>query len=285
MAQPATRREGLRRTYAWPARRRRRYRGVVVRVDPRSRPPAEGVTRTRRHRRLLAAAAAACAVMLAAGIGAYLVVHQHNQQQNALLRPVGTPADVSTQLADLMQLSQVPSRLAPGFTLTDQHGANVSLASLRGHAVVLEFMDPHCTDICPIVSAELLDAYRDLGSAARNAVFVAVNVNPYDRGVAAMAAYSSEHELNLIPSWHFLTGSLASLRAVWRHYDISVSAKSPTADVVHTSEVVFIDPSGRERYVAAPMDDHTASGKAYLPANLLAQWGQGIAQVTGDLIR
>jgi cytochrome oxidase Cu insertion factor (SCO1/SenC/PrrC family) len=229
--------------------------------------------------------AGGCAVLLAAGLGAYVAVHRHDQQQAAMLRPVGTPASVSTRLADLMQLSHVPDRPAPGFSLTDQHGATVSLASLRGHAVVLEFMDPHCTDICPIVSAEFLDAYRDLGSAARNVVFVAVNVNPYDRSVAAMAAYSSEHELNLIRSWHFLTGSLASLRAVWNAYNISVSASSSTADVVHTSEVVFIDRSGRERFVAAPMDDHTGSGKAYLPADLISQWGQGIALVTEDLVR
>lgn len=62
-----------------------------------------------------------------------------------------------------MQLSPVPVTRAPGFTLTDQDGQAMSLASLRGRAVVLEFMDPHCTDICPIVSREFIDAYRDLG--------------------------------------------------------------------------------------------------------------------------
>ena len=39
-------------------------------------------------------------------------------------------------------------------------------ANRRGHAVVLEFMDPHCTDVCPLVSAEFIDAYHDLGGAA-----------------------------------------------------------------------------------------------------------------------
>ena len=43
-------------------------------------------------------------------------------------------------------------------------------------------MDPHCADICPIVSQEFLAAYRDLGAAASHAVFVAVNVNAYYPG-------------------------------------------------------------------------------------------------------
>ena len=117
-------------------------------------------------------------------------------------RPASPPA-----VADLMQLSPVPATPAPGFTLTDQNGHILSLASFRGRAVVLEFMDPHCTDICPIVSQEFIDADRDLGRSASRAVFIAVNVNPYFRSVADVAAYSQEHQLTAIPSWHFLTGS------------------------------------------------------------------------------
>jgi cytochrome oxidase Cu insertion factor (SCO1/SenC/PrrC family) len=144
-------------------------------------------------------------------------------------------------------------------------------------------MDPRCTDICPIVSAEFIDAYHDLGGAAGRAAFVAVNVNPYYRSTGATAAYTREHGLDTIPAWHFLTGTLAGLRAVWRAYGIVVEAPSRNADVIHTSEMFFIDPAGRERYVAAPADDHTAAGDSYLPAGQLADWGQGIALVTRQL--
>jgi protein SCO1/2 len=184
-----------------------------------------------------------------------------------------------------MGLTPVPGRVAPAFSLTDQAGHPLSLASFRGHPVVLEFMDPHCIDICPIVSQEFIDAYRDLGGAASKAVFVAVNVNPYHHAVSDVAAYSGEHQLTTVPSWHFFTGSLASLKAVWRAYDISVSAPSPDADVVHTSEIFFIDPQGHERYIAAPMAEYTSAGKAYLPAGPLAEWGKGIALVSRELAR
>jgi cytochrome oxidase Cu insertion factor (SCO1/SenC/PrrC family) len=195
------------------------------------------------------------------------------------MRPTGIPASVSTRLAGLMQLSPVRSSAAPGFTLTDQAGHPVSLASFRGQTVVLTFMDSHCTDICPLVSREFIDANRDLGSAARHVVFIAVNVNPYHRRIADIASYSSEQRLDSIRSWYFVTGSLPSLRRVWSGYQIYVRAPSRNADVIHTSLIYFIDPAGRERYVAAPMVDHTAMGTAYLPASQLASWGRGIALV------
>jgi cytochrome oxidase Cu insertion factor (SCO1/SenC/PrrC family) len=201
-----------------------------------------------------------------------------------LARPTGIPASVSDAQVNLMGLSPVPVRPAPGFTLTDQDGRTLSLASLRGKAVVLEFMDPHCTDICPIVSQEYVDAYRDLGPLAGKVVFAAVNVNQYHAGVSDMMAYSREQRLNTIPAWHFLTGAVPDLRKVWDGYEIAVRAPSPDADIVHTSAVYFIDPAGRERFIAAPMADHTSSG-SYLPAGQITAWGQGIAQVARTLAR
>jgi cytochrome oxidase Cu insertion factor (SCO1/SenC/PrrC family) len=229
--------------------------------------------------------AAGVAVMLAAGAAAYLGIHQAQQQNyNESLRPSGIPATISTSLANLMALTPVPATAAPDFTLTDQSGHTLSLSAFHGKAVVLEFMDPHCTDICPIISAEFVDAYRDLGAAAKNVVFLAVNVNPYHTKVTDMAAYSGENGLAAVPTWHFFTGSVPTLKKVWASYNVLVQAPNPNADVVHTSTVYFISPSGKETFEAAPMDDHTKSGTAYLPAHQIADWGTGIALTARHLI-
>lgn len=227
--------------------------------------------------------AAATAILIAAASAGYLAICVRQHQQAAGLGAAGIPASVPASLADLMQLSPVPVTSAPGFTLTDQDGQAMSLASLRGRTVVLEFMDPHCTDICPIVSREFIDAYRDLGASAPRVVFLAVNVNRYHLRVADVAAFSGEQRLTTIPAWHFLTGPYQSLRAVWQAYGIEVDAPGPDADVIHSSQLYFIDPQGRERYLADPMADHTASGSSFLPANQLASWGQGIALVARHL--
>jgi cytochrome oxidase Cu insertion factor (SCO1/SenC/PrrC family) len=81
-----------------------------------------------------------------------------------------TAAGISTRLANLMRLSALPQRAAPGFTLADQDGRRVSLSSFREKVVVLEFMDPHCTDICPIVAQEFADSGHDMGPLASKVV-------------------------------------------------------------------------------------------------------------------
>ena len=224
-------------------------------------------------------------MLVLAASAAYALIRIHQYRDSQLLRPTGIPASIATSLANLMQLSPVPARRAPGFTLTDQAGRTISLASLRGRTVVLEFMDSHCVNICPIVSQEFIDAYHDLGAAAPRAVFAAVDVNPFFHRVSDVAAFSAEHQLTAIPSWHFLTGPLPNLEAVWRAYGIEVSAPGQNADIVHTSVVYFIDPRGRERFQATPMAGSTAGGKAYLPAASIAAWGQGIARVARQLAR
>jgi len=216
----------------------------------------------------------------------YLILrHDRSSTPGQLLRPSGIPASISTSLATLMALTPVPATRAPGFTLTDQAGRTLSLAAFRGKVVVLEFMDPHCTDICPIVSNEFIDAYHDLGPLAGKVVFAAVNVNQYHAAVRDMAQYSSEQQLTTIPDWHFLTGPVGRLQTVWRDYNVAVEAPNPNADIVHTSAVYFIDPQGREKYLASPMTDHTKAGTAYLPAGQIASWGHGIALLARQLAR
>ena len=219
----------------------------------------------------------------AVAIPAYVLSRNHATLAAQQARVSGIPASVSTSLANLMVLSPVPGVRAPGFTLTDQDGHTLSLSSLRGKVVVLQFMDPHCTDICPIVSAEFVKAYHDLGPLASKVVFAAVNVNAYHARVRDMAKYTRAQALNTIPSWHFFTGPVPALKSVWSGYNIQVYAPNANADVQHTSAVYFIDPQGRERYLASPEADHTKSGTSYLPASQQMAWGHGIALVARQL--
>lgn len=234
----------------------------------------------RRRRRL--AISGVLAVAVAAGISGYAVA-RHAGSAGGILRPSGIPASISDSTARLMNLDALPALPAPGFNLTDQAGRAMSLSDFRGKVVVLEFLDPHCTDICPIVSREFIDAYHDLGPAAGKVVFAGVNVNPYHTRVADVLAFSSEQQLTTIPNWHYFTGPVPQLQSAWRGYHVYVQAPNPNADVVHTSAVYFIDPQGRERYLATPQADHTKSGNSYLPADQIATWGRGIAALARSL--
>lgn len=166
----------------------------------------------------------------------------------------------------LMSTTNYQGRPAPDFTLTDQNGQKVTLSSLHGKVVVLQFMDPVCTDICPIISQEVMDANKDLSDKSANVVYVAVNVNQYHESTADVLQFSQAHQLNTLPNWHFVTGSTEQLKKIWHDYGIEV-VPNPSGDVVHSSYMFWIDKDGNQQYVANP-DNSTSK---------ISDWGQGIS--------
>ena len=111
---------------------------------------------------------------------------------------------------------------APDFSLTDQDGRTVSLASLRGKVVLMTFLDPVCTSDCPIIAQEFKQAGQLLGAQAARVELVAVVANPTYRSTAFTRAFDRQEGLTTVPDWRYLTGSLGQLGAVWRHYGVTV---------------------------------------------------------------
>jgi cytochrome oxidase Cu insertion factor (SCO1/SenC/PrrC family) len=101
---------------------------------------------------------------------------------------------------------------APAFTLTDQDGRRVSLASLRGKVILLTFLDPVCTSDCPLIAQEFRQADQVLGSKARNVELVAIAANPLYYSVSYTRAFDVEERLTTVPNWLYLTGSLPPLQ-------------------------------------------------------------------------
>ncbi len=136
---------------------------------------------------------------------------------------------------------------APPFTLTDQHGQSISLASLRGHTVALTFLDPVCTTDCPLIAQEFRQTDQQLGGQAADVDFVAVVANPIYRTTAFTTAFDRQEGLTGVPNWYFLTGSLPALERVWDSYGVLVSVETAGAMVAHSDLAFVIDPQGRER--------------------------------------
>jgi cytochrome oxidase Cu insertion factor (SCO1/SenC/PrrC family) len=178
----------------------------------------------------------------------------------------------------MMNLSPVPGRTAPGFSLTDQHGRRVTLSGFRGKAVLLGFFDSRCTQVCPVVAQELIAAGHDLGPRAGRVAFVGVNVNPRAESVAAVRHFTTVHGLSQLPGWYFLTGTTRQLARVWAAYGIQVQLPGGASQTVHSDYLFFISPLGRERFLAAPFAYQQRNGTGYLPAGTVSRWGQGIAR-------
>lgn len=136
---------------------------------------------------------------------------------------------------------------APAFTLADQNGRAVSLASLQGKVVLLTFLDPVCTSDCPLIAQEFRAADQLLGSGSRNVELVAVVANPVYRSVAYTRAFDAQEGLSRLPNWLFLTGTLAQLQQAWKNYGVAAQIVSAGGMIAHNDVTYVIDKAGRTR--------------------------------------
>ena len=136
---------------------------------------------------------------------------------------------------------------APGFSLTDQDGQTVSLASLRGKVVLMTFLDPVCTTDCPIIAQEFKQTGQLLGAQDNNVELVAVVANPTYRSTGFTRAFDQQEGLAAVPNWLYLTGSLSQLGAVWQHYGVTVQNLPAGSMSAHNDVAMIIDRSGEIR--------------------------------------
>jgi cytochrome oxidase Cu insertion factor (SCO1/SenC/PrrC family) len=136
---------------------------------------------------------------------------------------------------------------APAFTLTDQNGKQVSLASLRGKVVLLTFLDPVCTSDCPQIAQEFKGADQVLGARARDVELVAIVANPLYYSATYTRAFDTQERLTSVPNWLYLTGNLAQLRQAWKNYAIAAQILPSGGMIAHTDVAYVIDRSGYTR--------------------------------------
>jgi cytochrome oxidase Cu insertion factor (SCO1/SenC/PrrC family) len=189
-------------------------------------------------------ALASASIGSVAGVGAIgLIILGAAPMAAAQASPVA-----DTILAQAIDGSAAPLnyRAAP-FTLTDQHGRTVTLASLRGKVVLLTFLDPVCTSDCPLEAQEFRQAGQLLGAAGRRVELVAIVANPVDYQIGYTQAFDRQEGLTGAPNWLYLTGSLARLQAVWRDYGIAAVIEPGGAMIGHSEVAFAIDRAGRVR--------------------------------------
>jgi cytochrome oxidase Cu insertion factor (SCO1/SenC/PrrC family) len=136
---------------------------------------------------------------------------------------------------------------APAFSLTDQGGRPVSLASLHGKVVLLTFLDPVCTSDCPLIAQEFRAAGQLLGARGRDVELVAIVANPVYRSVAYTRAFDRQEGLAAVPNWLFLTGSLSQLQHVWSNYGVTAQIVAAGGMAAHNDIAFVIDRAGHTR--------------------------------------
>jgi cytochrome oxidase Cu insertion factor (SCO1/SenC/PrrC family) len=167
---------------------------------------------------------------------------------------------------------------APNFTLTSQDGRQVSLASLRGKVVLLTFLDPVCTTDCPLIAQEMRSADAMLGGKAGNTELVAVVANPTYLSTAYTRAFSAQENLDQLPNWLFLTGSLSQLTAVWHDYGIVVEDLPAGAMSAHNDIAFVIDANGQ---MHQEINDDPGPGTAATTSSFAGLLANSVLQTMG----
>ncbi|MDA8300402.1 MAG: SCO family protein [Actinomycetota bacterium] len=162
------------------------------------------------------------------------------------------------------------------FHLVDQFGRPVSLASLRGKTVAITFLDPVCTNECPVIAQEFKQADTMLGSLRSRVELVGVVANPVYHAVAFVDAFDRQEGLQHVANWLYLTGSLPALAETWSEFGVQVQYL-PSGSMIGHSEVAYvIGPHGRVRL---SLDDDPGPATQASRSSFAVTLAQGIREV------
>lgn len=189
----------------------------------------------------------------------------------------GRGSELSSSISAFLGLTKLAPEPAPEFTLQTGGDSSVSLRSFVGKVVVISFFDSRCNDICPVLSSEIHQASEDLGPLRSQVVFLTVNTDPLATAISSDAPARNASNLNSLSNWHFLTGSVSQLDAVWKKYGVAIEAQASSGIVSHNNVLYFIGPDGESFLKATPFADESTSGTFSLPPVIEQRFASGIA--------
>lgn len=116
--------------------------------------------------------------------------------------------EVDQDLRDKDKYFQPVDSEAPGFTLQDAEGHIVSLASLRGKVVVLNFIYTNCPDVCPLHAERIAELQTMINQTPMKAMieFVTITTDPKRDTGEVLRDYGKAHGLDPV-NWVFLTAT------------------------------------------------------------------------------
>jgi len=170
------------------------------------------------------------------------------------------PVDAGLQQSPAVPVLVPVGAAMPDFDLLDQSGAAVTLSSLKGRVVAVNFIYTRCPlpDYCP----RMVDQFRAVRSrfAARldrDLVLLTISFDPKYDTPQMLATYAAANRAGGA-GWHFLTGDAAKIERVCNAFGIQYYADEGL--ITHSLQTAVIDREGR---LAA-----TVEGKDYTPQQL-----------------
>jgi len=171
----------------------------------------------------------------------------------AAVRLAEVPHEVSSQAVQQSPLPKIGP--APGFALTSQDGARVSLSDLHGKVVAVTFIFTRCSDTCPVLTPMMSLVQDRLGDDfGSKVVFASITVDPEHDTPEMLKLYAQMHGAD-VAGWSFLTGPPPIILDLARRYGV-FAAKNANGDVEHSFLTSIVDPRGilRVQYLGVRFD-------------------------------
>lgn len=182
---------------------------------------------------------------LAIWVGGMFIVYPKLRDRDRL--PIYNPADINPKLVDAdMQRKGMNHRIAD-FSLTDQTGATITHADVKGKVYVADFFFVTCPSICPKMSKNMSELAVQFKDEPR-VMFLSHSVFPDQDSVPVLAAYGAKYGADP-KQWKLLTGPKPHIYDLARrsYFAVTTEGDGGPEDFIHTENFVLVDPDRRLR--------------------------------------
>lgn len=141
----------------------------------------------------------------------------------------------------------------PDVTLVNQYGHDVTLSSLKGRPVLIDFFYTTCPGPCPLMTARLVKVAKRLGpTLGEKITFVSVTIDPWHDRPPELLKYATDVGANE-KGWLFLTGTPAQIKQLMAVYHMH-SVREKNGTIMHSVGFFLLGPDGHQVRQYAALD-------------------------------
>lgn len=139
----------------------------------------------------------------------------------------------------------------PPFSLTERSGKKIQASDLAGKVWIADFIYTHCTDTCPLQSAEM-KRLQDRFAKAADLRLVSITVDPKRDTPAVLSRYADRYGADS-ERWLFLTGAEKTIHSLAEDgfhlpaEEIAVPAPGSSGTHLHSLRFALVDRGGAIR--------------------------------------
>lgn len=169
-----------------------------------------------------------------------------------ILRPSDTPRifhpmDLDPRLVDPAVRAEKGEHHISDFRLTDQRGRTITLATVKGHVLLVDFFFTTCGSICPKMSTQMARVQEEFSDDPR-VLLLSHSVTPEMDSVPVLADYGKRYGADP-DRWLLLTGDRQQIYHLARrsYFAARDEGDGGADDFVHTENLVLVDTQLRIR--------------------------------------